>query len=49
MDVAVAALEFHIVLSTLSPTMALCQAATWADLQEHKPRYFRLAIAAVQR
>lgn len=29
------ALEFRIVLATLSPTMAFCQVATWANLQEH--------------
>lgn len=43
MDVAVAALEFHIVLGMLSPTMAECQASTWTDLRERKSRYFRLA------
>lgn len=43
MDVADAALEFHIVFGTLSPAMAVCQVSTSTDRStKHKSRYFNL-------
>lgn len=40
-DVADGALEFRIVLATLSPTMAFCQPATWANLPGAQATLFR--------
>lgn len=35
------ALEFRIVLATLSPTMAFCQVATWPNLPRAQATLFR--------
>lgn len=35
------ALEFRIVLATLSPTMAFCQVATWPNLPGAQATLFR--------
>lgn len=40
-DVADGALEFRIVLATLSPTMAFCRPATWANLPGAQATLFR--------